>query len=241
MTEHATFDQHARDYDETVQRAIGASGETVQFFADLKARLMSAAVGNPQPRRVLDFGCGVGNATRALAAQFPASDITGTDVSDDSISTARRRTPGTARIRFATAHQDRLPFEDGTFDAAFTSCVFHHIEPSNRIAWARELLRVLVPHGTLFVFEHNPFNPLTLRVVNSVPFDEGVVLLKPGDTREMLRQAGFAASRPSFYFFFPSRLRSLRRLEPLLQRIPIGAQYFVVGRSSRPVAGEINE
>ena len=96
----------------------------------------------------------------------------------------------------------------------------------------RELRRVLAPGGALFVFEHNPYNPLTVRVVRHVPFDEGVVLLRPHDTIRLMREAGFTTTRASFYFFFPGFLRALRPLEQAMSRIPLGAQYFVAGRNS---------
>jgi ubiquinone/menaquinone biosynthesis C-methylase UbiE len=231
VNDDALFDQHALDYDATVQRAIGASGESVQYFAELKARLMARRLGGIRPATILDFGCGIGNTTRALAAQFPASTVTGFDISLESIEVARRTTRA-GNVRFTSAADHRLPFDDAAFDAAFTSCVFHHIEPRERLRSARELGRVLVPGAPLFLFEHNPLNPLTVLVVRSIPFDEGVVLLKSGDAIRLLRAAGFSTSTPWFYFFFPAMLRALRPLEPWLRRVPIGAQYFVVGRSA---------
>ena len=230
MTDDALFDEHAHDYDATVQRAIGASGESVQYFAKLKVRLMARALSGEQPRAILDFGCGIGNTTRTLVGQFPRAVVTGFDVSAESISVARQLTPSTPSIRYQAAAGGRLPFAGGTFDAAFTSCVFHHIEPAERLQWAREIRRVLLPGAPLLLFEHNPWNPLTVRVVQSIPFDEGVVLLKPGYTTNLLRAAGFKTSAAWFYFFFPRILRGLRPLERWLRRVPIGAQYFVVGR-----------
>ena len=231
MSDDALFDGHAHDYDGTVQRAIGASGESVQYFAELKVRLMAQALSDERPRAILDFGCGIGNATRALATQFSGSVVTGFDVSAESVTVARQLTPNAARIRYQSDSGERVPFDDGTFDAAFTSCVFHHIDPADRPRWACEIRRVLKPDAPLFLFEHNPLNPLTVRVVRSIPFDEGVVLLKPAYTTDLLRTAGFTTSPPWFYFFFPRILRALRPLERWLARVPIGAQYYVVGRS----------
>ena len=230
MTDDALFDEQAHDYDATVQRAIGASGESVQYFAELKVSLMAQALSGEQPRAILDFGCGIGNTTRTLAAQFSHAVVTGFDVSAESVAVARQLTPNAASIRYESDSGERLPFDDGSFDAAFTSCVFHHIDPASRLAWACELRRVLIPGAPLFLFEHNPWNPLTVRVVQSIPFDEGVVLLKPGYTTNLLRAAGFKTSAAWFYFFFPRILRGLRPLERWLSRVPIGAQYYVVAR-----------
>lgn len=229
MTERQ-FDAHATDYNATVQRAIGASGESVQFFADLKVDLMLGALTDSAPSRILDFGCGIGNTTRSIAARFSGARVTGVDQSQESLAVARRAPNSSPSTEYERVDGSQLPFADATFDVAFTACVFHHIEPPERLTWMAELLRVLRPGGSLFLFEHNPRNPLTVRVVRSIPFDEGVVLLDGKETATQLRLAGFDAEPPAYYFFFPASLRFLRPLEQLLHRVPFGAQYYVVAR-----------
>jgi len=225
------FDRAAQNYDAIVQRAIGASGETVQFFAELKVRLTAETVGDAQPETILDFGCGIGNTTRAIATRFPNSDVVGFDVSTDSLALARQLASSPlGRVTYVSSSDNRLPLPDASVALVFASCVFHHIEPDERERWARELKRVLKPGAPVFLFEHNPYNPLTRRVVRRVPFDESVILLKPRDATSLMRSAGFTTSPARFYFFFPSFIRALRALEPALRRIPLGAQYFVVGR-----------
>jgi ubiquinone/menaquinone biosynthesis C-methylase UbiE len=230
--ENGRFDESAGDYDSIVQRAIGPSGETVAFFADLKVRLMAEAFGQSGPATILDFGCGIGNTTRAIARCFAASRVIGFDVSHESIAVARRLTAQSdfERISFSTASNGQLPFADASLAAGFTSCVFHHIDINDRQRWAEQLRRVIAPGGLMFLFEHNPYNPLTRHVVRRVPFDEGVLLVRPRDAVTLLQSAGFVVDAPYFYFFFPAFLRHLRFLEPLLRRVPLGAQYFVVGR-----------
>lgn len=225
------FDEYAGDYAQTVNAAIAASGEDSEFFAALKARLAREALGD-HVRTLLDFGCGVGGSTRALARDFPESRITGWDVSPESINRARALAAGSDRLEFAagSAGATHLPFPEAHFDAAFTACVFHHIPRDEQARWARELHRAIAPGGTLVLFEHNPFNPLTRRVVRDCPFDEGVILLRPAYARRLLREAGFAVSRPRYYFFFPHLLRALRPLERLMRWLPLGGQYFLVAR-----------
>ena len=225
MPLHSEFDRYADEYDATVQAAIGASGETVAFFAELKARLAHAEA--PNARNVLEFGCGVGNACRALARQFPRAKIAGCDPSAESIAAARERSG--PEIEYAVSDVERLPFPDASFDLVVAACVFHHIAPGEQARWASELARVLRPGGQLAFFEHNPRNPLTRRVVRAVPFDHGVVLLPRAMAEQLLRQAGFRIRRSRYYFFFPRVLAVLRSLEPLMGWIPFGGQYYVMG------------
>ena len=226
------FDDHAAEYDATVQQAIGASGESVAFFAALRASLIVRVMNSTNVGlSMLDFGCGIGNMTRAVARRFPRAELFGTDLSAQSLAKARQLT-NQPRLTFTMTESDRIPFDDGPFDVAFTSGVFHHIAPGERLQWAKELCRVLKPGGRFFLFEHNPLNPLTVRVVRRIPFDQGVVLLRAGCTVRLLRDAGFTTSAPHYYFFFPRFLRAWRPLEHLMRRVPFGAQYFVVGQSS---------
>jgi ubiquinone/menaquinone biosynthesis C-methylase UbiE len=222
------FDEYADRYDDTVQRAISASGESVQFFAALKAKLMAATLqsAGQRPAKVLDFGCGIGNSTRELAAALPTSHLVGVDPSSESIVQARAFGGGD-RIAFQVVDGNQLPFPDGTFDSAFAACVFHHIEGPQRAHWASEIRRVVRAGGDFFLFEHNPYNPLTRRVVANVPFDEGVELLTAHETSRLLKEAGFESEAPTFYFFFPHFLKALRFAERWLRRVPLGGQYFV--------------
>ena len=227
------FDDYARDYNGTIQRAIGASGESVAFFAELRARLIADALGAATDRlSILDFGCGIGNMTRAVANVIPRAQLVGTDLSEQSLAKASELTGERPHIRFERTPSDHLPFDGPSFDVAFTSCVFHHIPPRERLHWATEVRRVLNPGGRFFLFEHNPLNPLTVRVVRNIPFDRGVVLLRAGHAVRLMRDAGFSTSPPHYYFFFPRFLRALRPLERSLSRVPLGAQYVVVGQST---------
>jgi SAM-dependent methyltransferase len=214
MTDPGTFNSYARNYDKVVESAIGASGESVEFFAELRVTLARNAIAPQVPSSILDFGCGV-------------------DPSSESIEVAREFcSPDAPRLRFVVQEETRLPFPDEPFDVAFMSNVFHHIPRRDHPSWIRELRRVVRPGGMLLLFEHNPFNPLTRRSVRLCEFDKGVTLLRPSYTRELLRGGGFVPQPPYYYFIFPRFLSALRPLERFVSSLPLGAQYFV--RAQRP-------
>ena len=221
----STFDDYIADYDATVQAAIGVSGEPLAFFADLKARIAREEAA-AATRHVLDFGCGIGNSTRALVNAMPDALITGFDPSADSIGMARSRVSG---AEFATTSANRLPFADSTFDLATAACVFHHIAADEQQHWVSEIARVLRPGGRFIMFEHNPLNPLTRHVVRNVPFDAGVTLLRRPTVVRLLESSGLRPGASRYYFFFPRFLATLRPLERFLGWVPFGGQFFVVG------------
>ncbi|HSU97709.1 MAG TPA: class I SAM-dependent methyltransferase [Gemmatimonadaceae bacterium] len=226
------FDGYAASYRDTVQRAISASGESVEYFAALKLEHVKREMQNIDISRILDFGCGTGTTALRMAQHFPHAHVTGVDPSLESIGIAKQAAGKGQSAEFVWNQGDELPFPPGSFDLTFTACVFHHIDRDEHARWAGELFRTLRPGGSLMLFEHNPFNPLTRKVVRDCPFDAGVQLLYPRYTRRLLADAGFRIAAHRFYFFFPRALRWLRGLERGLTSVPLGGQYYV--RAIRP-------
>jgi SAM-dependent methyltransferase len=131
---------------------------------------------------------------------------------------------------YGVCEPDYLPFEPGTFDVAFASCVLHHVRLPDRRRFAQELNRVVAPGGLVAILEHNPLNPLTRRVVSNCAFDEGVRLLRMRETTRLLSDACATVVERRYIVFIPWRGRQLRRLEAGLAGVPLGAQYLVAGR-----------
>ncbi|MCP5310699.1 class I SAM-dependent methyltransferase [Cognatazoarcus halotolerans] len=225
------FDRFAEEYRQIHARNIGLSGESPEFFARYKVQDVANLVcelGLPGPSRILDFGAGVGNSIPHFRQQFPEASIYCADVSHASLKIAAERFAGSAAlIQF---DGETLPMPAGSFELIFSACVFHHIPKSGHEGLLRELLRVLAPGGVLIIFEHNPFNPLTLHAVNTCPFDENAVLLRPRELCDALRQGGFTRVIRHYRLFFPGALRRLRAFERFLTWLPLGAQYFVAAR-----------
>lgn len=223
------FDGYASRYRELHRDSVRASGEEPDYFAAFKIDWMASALGasaGTAALDILDFGCGIGGSAAHLRRNFPAASITGLDVSGQSIELARGAHPG---IRFEVIEGARIPLTDASHDVAFAACVYHHLPPAERAHWTAELRRVLRPGGRLFVFEHNPLNPLTRRVVRDCPFDEDAVLLPRRESLRLLRDAGFGAAAVDYIVFFPAALARLRPLEPRLAWLPLGAQYVAHG------------
>ena len=208
----AEFDRYGETYEEAVDSAIGFAGQEHDFYIEAKARrLLELALrhlGVARPR-ALDVGCGVGLVDRHLSSAF---ELHGVDVSPAMVERARAANPG---VEYAVSEERSLPHDDGAFDLAFAVCVLHHVEP------------VVRPGGLVAVFEHNPLNPLTRRVVRSCAFDEGVELIGRRELERLYRGAGLDVVGAEYLLFFPWRADGLERA---LRRLPFGAQYVVAGR-----------
>ena len=223
----AEFDKFAEEYRALHAANIRASGETPEFFAAYKIDDIAgrcAALGLA-PRRILDFGGGTGSSAPHLRRHFPGARLTIADVSRRSLEIARAR--GIEDLYCLHFDGARLPLSNGSQDAALAACVFHHIRADEHVALLAEIRRVLAPGGRLWIFEHNPLNPLTRRAVDTCPFDENAVLIRAGAMARRVTEAGFGTPRVAFRIFFPRAFRGLRPLEPWLRRVPLGAQYYV--------------
>ena len=139
---------------------------------------------------------------------------------------ARALAPG--RSGFNGASVSAVPA--GTFSTAILSTVLHHVPPAERPALVSQVLDRLAPGGRLFIFEHNPFNPVARYAVATCPFDDDAILLWPSEQKRLLRQAGFEDVRLDYIVFFPRPLAFLRPLEPRLRWLFLGAQTMAVGR-----------
>ena len=101
--------------------------------------------------RVLDCGSGPGNMTMDFAAIIAPGEVTGIDVEPGQVGMAQDKAArrGVSNVRFQQADVYRLPFDDRTFDAAFSHTVMCHL--NDPVAALTEIHRVMKPGGVLGV------------------------------------------------------------------------------------------
>jgi SAM-dependent methyltransferase len=218
------FDQYAANYNQLLREGTGFFTEDESYFARYKVALARELV-TPAPRRILEFGCGIGRNIPFLREAFPEAEVMGSDVSAKSIEIARRENP---QVSFWVDGTDEPARQE--FDLVFVAGVFHHIPPAERAGASSFVAGRLARGGSVVVFEHNPYNPVTRKIVRDCPYDEGVTLLRPGQMRHLLEEAGLAVDRRGFSLFFPPKLKALASMEPWLAWLPLGGQYWVLGR-----------
>jgi SAM-dependent methyltransferase len=107
-----------------------------------------AALGAPAARgSVLDFGCGVGRVTRALATNFDTA--VGVDISESMLMRGRELNADVPGLEFRlNAAADLRSLGDRRFDLVYSRIVLQHVA-SREIArgYVEEFLRLLAPGG----------------------------------------------------------------------------------------------
>ncbi|MHC4446895.1 MAG: class I SAM-dependent methyltransferase [Planctomycetota bacterium] len=222
------FDVFAADYDDILDQALAFSGERKAFFARGRVRWLDGHLQRRgrSVRSVMDFGCGSGSTCALLLDALRAESVIGVDVSSQQLELARRRCPS-PRVRFLSRHA----YEPrGELELVYCNGVFHHIPIEQRSEALDYIYRALEPNGLFAFWENNPWNPGTRYVMSRIPFDRDAVTISAPSARAELRAAGFEVLRTDFLFIFPRILSSWRRLEPLVCRVPLGAQYQILCR-----------
>lgn len=98
--------------------------------------------------RALDFGCGVGRLTQALANYFLS--VYGVDISDEMIRYANQLNKHGKRVKYIVNVQDNLKvFDDNYFDFIISDIVLQHVPEEFQLKYISEFIRVLSPEGIL--------------------------------------------------------------------------------------------
>jgi SAM-dependent methyltransferase len=239
------FDEHAAGYAAGMEnRWKQLAGADAEVFIELKAwhlqedlRRRPLAGGGAQIR-LLDFGCGDGVLLRVLAATGFTGSLWGSDVSPRMLQEARDKWDAFTAAHpalqvpepaWTVSRPGELPFETGSFDMVTCLGVIHHIAPADRGYEWSEIARVLRPGGRCYVYEHNPYNPLTQWVVRHTAIDENAILISQRETTRALIDHGFKATLAHGLMYWPPRWRRLWSAERWMRWIPFGGQYVVCG------------
>lgn len=224
------FDQYARDYDELLKDPLRDRFAASQAFFHYRKwllidRFRRRYFGPNAAVDWLDAGCGRGELLSLGEGRFRRT--AGCDVSSEML-----RASGGVEIRHQK-NPEELPFGDGEFDFITAVCVYHHVKEDRRAKLTASAARVLRPGGVFCIIEHNPWNPVTRRIVSRTPVDRDAELLSVREAAGLMGPAGLAVHSRWHFLFLPEKLYGLvGSVEAALEWLPLGGQYAVFGRKS---------
>ena len=168
-----TYDDHCR-----VQRLMAG-------------RLVARLDGTPEPRRILELGCGTGYLTRLLAKVYPEAEIQALDFAARMVEVARDRI-GSPLVEFRVADAETAAFPEGFFDLIISNAAIQWFDnPAGTLAG---LVSALRPGGRML---HATFGPDTfceLKQVLGVPESPGLPLRSGQEWVEMAAAAGLSGT-----------------------------------------------
>jgi SAM-dependent methyltransferase len=131
-----SFNEDAALYD------TARPGYPKQLFDDIVA-----LSGIPVGGRIIEVGCGTGQATLPLARA--GYQITALDLGAEMAAVARRKLAGYPNVQVLVGAFEHFPFEPGGFDLLTSATAFHWVDPAVRYDRAAEALR---PDGAVALF-----------------------------------------------------------------------------------------
>jgi SAM-dependent methyltransferase len=223
--EKVDFDKHADEYDKILAEDLDFFGEENNYFAEYKVKIVKDTLGF-EPKNILEYGCGIGRNLKFFSQYFPSAKITGCDISARSLELAKKENPS---ADFFLIDEQNVSARGGQYDLIFISCVFHHIAPELRKGAITNIYNLLKQSGAAYIFEHNPYNPVTQKIVKDCVWDTDAILLKAKESVGLMEHAGLKITEKKYTLFFPAFLKAFRFMEKFLSFIPMGGQYYVKG------------
>lgn len=128
LTFRLTFDEVAELYDRA------RPGYPPEVFDDL-----AELAGIGPSRRVLEIGCGTGQATVPLAER--GCEVVAVEIGSHLADVARRKLARFASVQVVTAAFEAWPLPPEPFDAVVSATAFHWLDPALRVIKAADALR----------------------------------------------------------------------------------------------------
>lgn len=130
--------------------------ESFEACTSPENRLILKRLGNIKDKKILELGCGAGEASVYLAKK--GADVTATDISGgmlDVVQNVAKKHGVNVRTVKCNSHQ--MPFADGSFDVVYAANVLHHVNIKDTL---QEVRRVLKPGGIFVSWDPLAHNPL---------------------------------------------------------------------------------
>jgi len=139
---------HALELFQGLPRHYDRMGAVLSFGQDPRWRRALVAAIDPRPgQRILDVATGTGLVARLLVDR--GASVVALDQSEQMLARARERLGD--RVELVRAEAERLPFEDGEFDALSFTYLLRYVDDPR--ATLGELARVVKPGGRIGMVE----------------------------------------------------------------------------------------
>lgn len=230
MPQKSYFDQFSKGYSGGIENPVKKFfGKNLESYLKVKVDWLLESIGvNSKKNKLLDYGCGAGHFIKLLNKSGYKGIIKGCDISGGMIKEAKKTCNFLKKGDLYHVDQ-AYKWAKNEFNNVVLCCVLHHVKKENISLILKKTKSLLKTNGSLHIFEHNPFNPLTQYIVRTTKIDKNAELVSMRSLKKMLYKTGFKNIQHSFILVFPPIFRCAitKKIEKKLSKLPIGAQYMI--------------
>lgn len=129
-------------------------------------------------RKALDFGCGVGRLTQAIAQEF--DEVYGVDISLNMIDLANKYNKYGGKCKYYLNEKGDLNlFCNDYFDFIYSSLVLMHIDPKYSLNYIKEFLRILSSDGLIIFQLHSASKNYKVLILYKLSYIKCKLLNRP--------------------------------------------------------------
>lgn len=217
------FDDYSDSYDELMQQQHAKFGD-ISYYSDYKVNILKSIFKDfTSNLKILEYGCGIGRNLHGIQDLFFNAEVFAYDISNESAKIAKKNNPSIVILS-----EEWIADNECFFDIIFIAGVFHHIPPRLRDSVTQRLFKLLKKRGSIVIFEHNPYNPVTQHMVSTCEFDNDAVLLSKKETINLFLKQNFILIKSNYVLFVPPKLKALNFFEKFVGWLPLGGQFYVV-------------
>jgi len=213
------FDEHSSNYVEKILKSFGSIDNNLNYYHLGKVKIAKREL-SLNPKKILDFGCGVGSMLKFLKEDFRKSKFYAYDESSKSLEQLKKNYPDVNCLSNLDTNE--------RFDLILISNVIHHVKSDQRNFFFEKIYKLLDVSGELLIFEHNPYNPITLKIVANCEFDADAELINKKNLIKLCYKNNFKLQKSGYIHFFPSTFKYFFKFEKYLKWFFLGAQYFCI-------------
>lgn len=186
-------------YDRTVSLYLSIGGGLNDYMGTACAAFVRERWPEIAPRRILEMGCGTGNALLPYARAWPEAEVHGIDIGAALLRYAHARAEGLGvKVHLTQQNAEATKFPDGSFDLIVSHILAHEVPPKAWIAINREARRLLRPGGrvvhadALVYGELAPYTQYSFAKETKYNNEPYWCPYRERDPRQALLEAGFA-------------------------------------------------
>jgi len=179
----------------------------LQDQADALVELLHSDTSYKAGSRVLEAGCGIGAQTVTLARNSPDASFVSIDISEDSITRAKRAVENSAlgNVQFRQADIFDLDFDPGSFDHVFVCHVLEHLDqPDEALVILKNLIRIggtitviEGDHGSAYFYPDSEFAHQAIQCLVDLQKRSGGNAMIGRELYPLLKDAGFSSIQVS--------------------------------------------